>query len=61
MQNNISELGNEIQNLQKVLQEKDLDLQNLHEEVEALTTAKLQKYGPLIKSQHNLLESYAEM
>lgn len=61
MQNNITELGNEIQNLQKVLQEKELDLQQLHEEVEALTTAKIQKFGPLIKSQNNFLESYAEM
>ena len=51
----------EIESLNKILQEKQTDIENINEEIQGLNSTKMQKFGSLMKSQNNLPESYSEM
>ena len=58
----ISEFTNEIENLNKTLEDKEIIIENLYKQIDDLSCIKFQKFGNIIaKSQNNLPESYAEM
>lgn len=61
IQTQITELNAEMEFLEKNLQEKDKEIDRIQTELQNLNSNKMQKFGTLIKTQHNLPESYTEM
>jgi len=55
------EYNNEIEILNKTLVEKETEIETITDEIQDLSNTKMQKFGTLLKSQHNLPESYSEM